>query len=126
MPCRCPRVLLKVRTDSGWVRYDDEAQTALRAAAEKGQPECRWAALIPRILCREPPRNVNLWACIQGEIFAQGQYYKISLKRLSAEAGFEMERRLELSTGFSRNGADQSFDRKRAVGALAGRGPADS
>ena len=33
--------VLKVRTDSGWIRYDDEAQTALRAAAEKGQPECR-------------------------------------------------------------------------------------
>ncbi|OLP93061.1 Ubiquitin fusion degradation protein 1-like [Symbiodinium microadriaticum] len=46
----------QVRTDSGWIRYDDEAQTALRAAAEKGQPEC--------------------------EIFAQGQYYKISLKRM--------------------------------------------
>ncbi|CAE7606035.1 ufd1 [Symbiodinium natans] len=46
----------QVRTDMGWIRYDDESQAVLRTAAEKGQEEC--------------------------EIFAQGQYYKISLKRM--------------------------------------------
>eukprot|EP00913_Durusdinium_trenchii_P033002 g30895.t1 len=46
----------QVQTDFGWTRYDATAQEQIRSAASKGRPDC--------------------------EIFAQGQYYKVDLKRM--------------------------------------------
>lgn len=46
----------QVHTDIGWRRYDEDAQNMIQNACTKGREEC--------------------------EIFAQGQYYKINLKRM--------------------------------------------
>lgn len=53
---RAPPPGYQVQTDSGWIRYDENSQTTIKAACSKGREEC--------------------------EIFAQGQYYKINLKRM--------------------------------------------
>lgn len=31
---------LQVQTDSGWIRYDENSQTTIKAACSKGREEC--------------------------------------------------------------------------------------
>eukprot|EP00435_Cladocopium_sp_Y103_P024692 s1936_g6.t1 len=61
----------QVHTDIGWRRYDNDAQNVIQNACAKGREEC--------------------------EIFAQGQYYKINLKRMvQINPGTGNERELRL------------------------------